>query len=298
MILFYYIFSINNKIFDFENVLIIKKNQSIEKIIKQNLPSVSIVDLWIFKIYYKINSIVRNDTIHYGHFNIVDKISFIELLNIISKPSNIVDKITIVEGWSQKDLNAELSKYFEDFRKINYDEILADTYYFNKYDKFDKFYEKLINYKHKFINEKINNKFFENYSKKELFIIGSMIEKEGLDYEDKKNISSVIINRLNKNMRLQIDATVIYALTDGYYNLGRQLTLNDLKTKHPYNTYFINGMPPQPISYVGVKTIELILENYKTDYLFYFFNKSLNKHIFSKNYEQHKSKLNEYRNIK
>ena len=129
-------------------------------------------------------------------------------------------------------------------------------------------------------------------------IIGSLIEKEGLDKEDKKKISSVIFNRLNKNMKLQIDATVIYALTKGEYNMKRKLLLKDLKIDHPFNTYIIDGLPPKPISYVGKQTLDIIFENYKTDFLFYFFNKSLNSHIFSKNYEEHKLKLNEYRNTK
>ena len=46
-------------------------------------------------------------------------------------------------------------------------------------------------------------------------IIGSLIEKEGFDYEDKKIISSVIFNRLDKKKKLEIDATVIYAITKG-----------------------------------------------------------------------------------
>ena len=46
---------------------------------------------------------------------------------------------------------------------------------------------------------------------------------------------------------------------------------------------------------MGKKTLDIIFENYKTDFLFYFFNNSLNRHIFSKTYEEHKKKLNEYR---
>ena len=136
----------------------------------------------------------------------------------------------------------------------------------------------------------------DKYTVEELFIIGSLIEKEGLNYFDKKQISSVIINRLNNKIKLQIDATVIFALTNGNYNLGRKLNYSDLKVQHPYNTYVINGLPPGPIAFVGTKTIELILENYKTDFLFYFFNENYNKHIFSKNFEEHKRKLREYRN--
>ena len=49
------------------------------------------------------------------------------------------------------------------------------------------------------------------------------------------------------------------------------------------------------ISYVGKKTIEIILENNKSDFLFYFYNILEKKHIFSKNYQSHRKKLNEYR---
>ena len=96
-------------------------------------------------------------------------------------------------------------------------------------------------------------------------------------------------------MRLQIDATVVYAITKGKYKINRKLNYNDLKIDNPFNTYKINGLPPQPISNVGSKTIELIMENYKTNYLFYFYNELEKKHIFSENYKNHVKKLNEYR---
>ena len=97
-------------------------------------------------------------------------------------------------------------------------------------------------------------------------------------------------------MKLQIDATVLYAITNGKYNLNRKLLLSDLKFDNPYNTYMYKGLPPKPISYVGRQTIDIIFENYNTDFLFYFFNNSLKRHIFSKTFEEHKDKLNEFRN--
>ena len=74
--------------------------------------------------------------------------------------------------------------------------------------------------------------------------------------------------------------------------------LSDLKIDHPYNTYINYGLPPKPISYVGRKTLDIIFEKKETEFMFYFFNKSLNKHIFSNNYEEHKLRLNEYRRQK
>ena len=154
-------------------------------------------------------------------------------------------------------------------------------------------------FKNKYLLEKkTNDNSLLKFNENEIMIIGSLIEKEGLDYQDKKNVASVIFNRLEKDMRLQIDATVLYVITNGEYNLSRKLLLNDLKVDNPFNTYKYNGLPPKPISYVGTKTIDIIYENYKTEYLFYFFNNSLKKHIFSMNYEDHKTKLNEYRNKK
>ena len=51
------------------------------------------------------------------------------------------------------------------------------------------------------------------------------------------------------------------------------------------NTYKYKGLPPNPISYVGKETLNIIYENYKTDFLFYFFDKSLKKHIFSNDFD-------------
>ena len=149
-----------------------------------------------------------------------------------------------------------------------------------------------------YLNNYKDSYVYKNFSEIEIMTIGSIIEKEGLGSEDKKKISSVIFNRLKKQMKLQIDATVIYALTEGDYSLNRKLLIKDLKIQHPYNTYLFKGLPPKPISYVGKKTLDIIFENYESDFLFYFFNYSLKRHIFSKNFKEHKKKLNEYRDKK
>ena len=107
-----------------------------------------------------------------------------------------------------------------------------------------------------------NNKLFKFFSQEEIIIFGSLREKEGLGIEDKRKISSVIFNRLNKNMKLQIDATVIFAITKGKYDLKRKLLKSDLKFDDKYNTYKYKGLPPKPISYVGRQTLDIIFENF------------------------------------
>ena len=298
ILIFYIIYILNNKTFLNKEILIIDKGDTISKIINKNYNKEFFFNKNIFKIYYYSKLIFNKKYIHYGEFLINKNLSYIELLQVISKPSNILNKITIIEGWTKEDLNKELSKHFKNFYQIDYTDILADTYYFQKNENFEKFINRIKEFKYNYFKQFKDNEFFNNYSEKDLLIIGSLLEKEGTDYKDKKKISSVIFNRLEKNMRLQIDATVLYALTNGSYKLKRDLNLEDLKIKNPYNTYKIKGLPPNPICFVGTKTVDILMEEYKTDYLFYFYNKNLKKHIFTKNFSDHKKKLNEYRNTK
>ncbi len=296
VLFFFYILYLFNKNIEIKkNPININKGESIERVVKNNIINVTNLDITFVKIYIKINSLINKKFFHYGDFNIQSNSSLIDFLKIITKPSNVLLKITIVEGWSQNQLDLELSKYFTDFQSIPYNDIIADTYYINKNMNFDSFLNKLYDFKTNFFQKYRNNELSEKYNINELMIIGSLLEKEGLNEEDKKQISSVIFNRLDRNMKLQIDATVLFAITNGKYNLKRKLLRSDLKTNHPFNTYIYKGLPPGPISYVGKKSLDILFENNKNDFLFYFFNYSLNKHIFSKSFKEHKERLYEYR---
>ena len=297
LVLFYLFYVLLIKDIAFKNnYFLIEKNQNYNQIINKNLLDYNI-NLSIYK--FALRLILFTDIkIHYGKFEILENENFLNLILKIIKKSNFYEKITIVEGSGKKDLNIILKNNFNNFEEFNYDEIIADTYFFAYGSSFNDFKKEL---KNKFDNLKIayeSNLLLERFSFSEIIIIGSLLEKEGLDYHDKKKIFSVIMNRLNKKMKLQIDATVIFAITNGDYKLDRKLTYNDLKIDNIYNTYVINGLPPEPISYVGLKTIELIFENYNTDYLFYFYNSIENKHIYSIDYKNHLNKLNEYRSKK
>ena len=290
---FYY--SINKKNAVKKEIFSIQKQQKLESIFKQNLEHISYLDILFIKTYYHLNNFLFNKYIHYGDFKVSQYVSVIDLFKIISKPSNVLSKITIVEGWSKIQLYEELSKYFNEFDNIPYEEILADTYFFDKNMSFESFVKNLKKVKSDYFFDYKNNNLYQSFSEEEIIIIGSLLEKEGINFEDKKRISSVIFNRLIKNMKLQIDATVLYAITDGKYNLGRKLLFKDLKFDDPYNTYMYRGLPPKPISYVGKETLDIVFKNHKSEFLFYFFDNSLNRHKFSKTYKEHKAKLDEYR---
>ncbi len=299
LFIFFYVISVLNKKINFvDNTFSIEKGESFQSVLNKNTKDLNYIETLIINIYYKLYLFFDNKFIHFGQFNINNNISLNNLINIISKPSNVLNKLTIVEGWSKNELNNEISKYFDDYYPIPYEDIIADTYFIEINQDFQTFHKTLIKIKDNYFKKYKNDITFKNFTDNEIMIIGSLIEKEGLDKHDKRNISSVILNRLKNKMKLQIDATVIYSITDGKYNLNRKLLLSDLKVKHPFNTYIYKGLPPNPISYVGKNTLDIIFQNHKTEFLFYFFDNSLNRHVFSINFEDHKKKLNEYRSSK
>jgi len=109
-------------------------------------------------------------------------------------------------------------------------------------------------------------------------IVGaSLVESEAKVPEDRPLIASVIVNRLQKGMKLQIDATVLYAL-GGH----KDRVLNkDLEIDSPYNTYKVNGLPPTPISAPGKASLEAMLHPASTTFLYYVLSDKSGKHAFA-----------------
>ncbi len=96
-------------------------------------------------------------------------------------------------------------------------------------------------------------------------IVASLIEREVVLDAERPLVAAVVYNRLRKDMLLQIDATVQYALPEW----KEALTYEDLKVPSPYNTYLNKGLPPAPICSPGLASIKAALEPAEVDYLFY-----------------------------
>ena len=117
-----------------------------------------------------------------------------------------------------------------------------------------------------------------------------------LDFKVKKKIYLIanfeLLRKQFKKIKSKVKIIKVKSIKENSSTKFLKIIDIPLKFKDPFNTYVINGLPPKPISYVGRKTIELIMENYKTNYLFYFYNELEKKHIFSENYKNHVKKLN------
>ena len=132
----------------------------------------------------------------------------------------------------------------------------------------------------------------------EVMVLASIVQKETPQKREMPIVASVYLNRLNINMRLQADPTVIYALTDGEGDMhGTPLLSGHLKTESPYNTYMNNGLPPHPIANVGRDAIRGVLKPAHTKYLF-FVADGRGGHKFSKDYQEHKKNHEAWREIK
>ncbi len=127
-------------------------------------------------------------------------------------------------------------------------------------------------------------------------ILASVVEKETSLDRERAHIASVFLNRLEKNMRLQSDPTVIYGITDGTGILKRSLTYKDLRRSTAYNTYVVYGLPAGAISNPGRASIRAVLNPAQTNDL-YFVADGTGGHVFATNYADHQKNVNKWRQI-
>ncbi len=126
-------------------------------------------------------------------------------------------------------------------------------------------------------------------SLKDWVTLASIVEKEAVIESERRIISGVFWNRLKRNMRLEADPTVEYGLNIKQ-TPENPLTLDQVRTASPYNTYLNEGLPPGAIASVGLASLKATLDPATTDYLF-FVAKFDGSHVFSRNLEDHEKAL-------
>lgn len=234
-----------------------------------------------------------------GEFLIEQDMSLLNILEKISLGKVVMHKITIPEGLT----SSQIVKLVNDNKFLTGDidfevaegSILPETYTFYKGTK----RTDIIKQAQRALEENLLKIWIERQdnlplkSKEELLILASIIEKETGVNSERAKVASVFVNRLNKNMLLQTDPTVIYAITLGKTELGRSLKKKDLQIDSPYNTYKYAGLPPKPICNAGLEALKAAANPLQTPY-FYFVADGEGGHNFSKTLTEHNQNIKKW----
>jgi len=144
-------------------------------------------------------------------------------------------------------------------------------------------------------------KFFDNFEAKawslvngdkkwrDQLILASLLEKEVVDFNDRRLVAGILLKRMRNDWPLQVDATIAYAKCRGQFLGCPDLLVrkSDLNIASPYNTYERLGLPPTPIGNPGQAAIKAALSPQNSGYWFYLSSAKTRETIFSKTLDEH-----------
>ena len=210
------------------------------------------------------------------------------------------ERIEAVYGISKDEFlaQAKASKYVDDYPFLEdaYNDSLEGylypkTYTFTDTPTADDIIRKLLD---QFVSETASlnlDKGANGLSAQQIVTMASLIERETAVDSERPTIASVIYNRLDADMPLQIDAAIVYARGGG----NQAVTYSDLQIDSPYNVYKNYGLTPGPICSPSISSIKAALNPDKTDYLYYVASATGDgTHKFSSDYEQFEKDSQEY----
>ncbi len=225
-----------------------------------------------------------------------NKMSKADFLYKLTTSKAALKSITLIPGETYpfflKELSAKLNlsykKLYRTYNKLKIKDdgnILAETYHLPIGMDEEHLIFYLINYSNN-VYKKFSTKIFGEYNEEKWYrylTIASIVQKEAASNDEMSLVSSVVHNRLKKNMRLQMDGTLNY----GIYSHDKVTSKMIKSDTSSYNTYKIKGLPPHPVCAVGFDAIKAALFPSKTNYLYFTKDYSSGEHIFSENFKKH-----------
>jgi UPF0755 protein len=256
-----------------------------------------------FVILSKIKGVERK--LKAGEYELNNRMSVLEILDKLVRGETVSSKFTIPEGYTIREIARKLASMglvreerfiklcrepwrFHSIQKIPGETLegylFPDTYYVGKGMKAEDIIKLMFRRFWELIGrgESVGRAESLGFTLHEIVILASIIEKEATVEEEKPIISAVFHNRLRKNLPLEADPTILYAL--GKHK--ERVTYSDLKVPSPYNTYLNPGLPPAPICNPGKTSIKAALNPARVPYL-YFVSRGDGTHEFSTTYTQH-----------
>lgn len=238
-----------------------------------------------------------------GEYEFPPQASMLQVAAIIASGKSVVHKITVVEGETVKDVFAKLAAepaLTGDTGALPPEgTLLPETYFFNRGDARADLVKRMQDAGAKALADAWANRApdLPLKSAQEALVLASIIEKETGVAAERARVGGVFINRLRQGMRLQSDPTVIYPLSNGTGELGREISRNDLANNNPYNTYVIDGLPPAPIANPGLEAIRAATQPEPNEYL-YFVADGTGGHAFAKSLDEHNRNVTRWRQLR
>lgn len=160
--------------------------------------------------------------------------------------------------------------------------LFPDTYYINN----DTTPNELLEMMQSNFNEKTRDLSLSantyGLSEEEVVILASIVEREANDVDSKRKVAGTLLNRLEIEMPLQVDATLYYLLD----KTSAELTYDDLEYESEFNTYTNLGLPPHAIANPGLDSIIAVLDPIESNYL-YFLTGNDGNFYYAETHDQH-----------
>lgn len=176
---------------------------------------------------------------------------------------------------------------------------IPNTYEFFWNTSADAFRNRMLKEYKKFWNEeRLQKAEKQNLTPLQVSVLASIVQKETVKVDERPTVAGVYLNRLKKNMLLQADPTVIFAIkhhTQNYDTIIKRVLYKDLEINSLYNTYMYEGLPPAPIFMPDISSIEAVLNPKNHDYLFFVADtKNMGYHLFARTLSEHNQNKNQY----
>lgn len=245
-----------------------------------------------------------------GEYQFPARISLIDVLEKLARGDVYIRQVTIPEGLTVSQIITRLNQLpalTGEIAEIPQEgTLLPDTYRYNAGDTRQEIIEQMQAAMTRTLKTLWDARAREGLAvatPEQAVILASVVEKETGIASERTRIAGVFTNRLKIGMALQSDPTVIYGLTGGKPQeagqgpLGRRLTVTDLQTPTPYNTYTNPGLPPGPIANPGAAAIEAVLHPEENNYLF-FVADGTGGHLFASDLAGHNANVANWRRVR
>ena len=270
----------------------ITKGSSPSAIIKKLVAEGVVKHEWPLKLYLKGTG--KGSTLKAGEYDFPSPISPLSVVAKLQQGQRRLNRITIPEGWTRWDIAREMLQMPElhltseaqalalmdnvslirdlDPKATNLEGYLfPDTYEFSPETTAADLVEMMVKrFRDVWKPDWTERARSLNLTPREIVTTASIIETEAKLDTERPLVASVVYNRLQKNIPLAVDSSVIYASKlEGKWRYDGKVYLSDIQRRSPYNTRIYTGLPPGPVASPGESSLKAALNPASSDYLYY-----------------------------